>query len=352
MRIKVFSIIIILLSNLILVVTAHANDLLKSDYPERYVVEKGDTLWGISSDFLNSPWLWPEIWHANSQISDPHLIFPGDVVVLVYIDDQPRITVKRTVRLTPSNTDKLSPRIYESIIQDAITTIPLDDINSWLLRNRVVASGVLTAAPYVLSGQEGRLILGAGDKFYGRGSFADDTPRYGLYREGASYIDPETGKLLGIQAIDVGSVNINALKDDIGTFSVIRSTGDIRVGDRILPTVERLIEPNFFPSAPIDAVEGLIINVERGVTQVALLDVVAINRGEVHNLVPGNILAIFKRGIAIIDSVNINAETSSVLLPDERAGLLMVFQTFEKMSLALVLKADRGITVGDLVRMP
>jgi hypothetical protein len=158
--------------------------------------------------------------------------------------------------------------------------------------------------------------------------------------------------LLGIQAIDVGSVNINALKDDIGTFSVIRSTGDIRVGDRILPTVERLIEPNFFPSAPIDAVEGLIINVERGVTQVALLDVVAINRGEVHNLVPGNILAIFKRGIAIIDSVNINAETSSVLLPDERAGLLMVFQTFEKMSLALVLKADRGITVGDLVRMP
>jgi hypothetical protein len=352
MKIKVSSIIIALVLSFNCVLTSQASELLKSDYPERYIIKQGDTLWGISSSFLNSPWLWPEIWHANPQINNPHLIFPGDMVSLVYIDGKPRLSVNRTIRLTPSDTDKLSPQVRESTVKDAIASIPLDEINSWLLGNRVVAAGVLDAAPHVLSGQEGRLILGVGDKLYGRGEFINHVASYGLYRKGADYTDPETGELLGIQAIDIGSVNINALKDDIGTFNVIRSTGDIRFGDRILSTPERLIETNFFPSAPADDVEGLIINVERGVTQVALLDVVAINRGKNHQLIPGNVLAIFKRGITAVDSINLDGTHQSVTLPDERAGLLMIFQTFEKMSLALVLKADRGIKVGDFVRMP
>lgn len=352
MKIKVSSIIIALILSLSCVLATHANELLKSDYPERYIVKTGDTLWGISSSFLNSPWLWPEIWHANPQINNPHLIFPGDVVSLVYIDGKPRLTVNRTVRLTPSKTDKLSPQIREGVIEDAIKSIPLDEINSWLLRNRIVAEGILDAAPYVISGQEGRLILGVGDKLYGRGKFANNISSYGLYRKGADYIDSETGELLGIQAIDIGGVSIKALKDDIGTFNVTRSTGEIRVGDRILSTAVRVIEPNFFPSAPTDDVEGSIINVERGVNQVALLDVVAINRGENHNLAPGNVLAIFKRGIITVDTISNDSQNQSVTLPEERAGMLMVFQTFEKMSLALVLKADRGIKVGDFVRMP
>jgi hypothetical protein len=352
MKIKVSSIIIALLMSLTCVLATHADDLFKSDYPERYIVKKGDTLWGISSSFLNSPWLWPEIWHANPQINNPHLIFPGDLVSLIYIDGKPRLTVNRTVRMTPNNTDKLSPQIRESAVEDAIASIPLDQINSWLLRNRIVEAGTLEAAPYVLSGQEGRLILGSGDKLYGRGEFADNIPSYGLYRQGDDYIDPETGQLLGVQAIDIGSVNIEALKDDIGTFSVTRSTGDVRVGDRILPTQERTIQPNFFPSAPDNEVEGLIINVEGGVTQVGLLDVVAINRGINDKLVAGNVLAIYKRGIIAFDRTKESGKEETVTLPDERAGMLMVFQTFDRMSLALVIKADRGIKTGDFVRMP
>lgn len=352
MKIKVSSIIIALLMSFSCVLATHADELFKSDYPERYIVKKGDTLWGISSSFLNSPWLWPEIWHANPQINNPHLIFPGDVVSLVYIDGKPRLTVNRTVRMTPNGTDKLSPQIRESAIEDAISSIPLDDINSWLLRNRIVDVGTLEASPYVLSGQEGRLILGAGDKLYGRGEFADNIPSYGLYRKGTDYVDPDTGDILGVQAIDIGTVNIEALEEDIGTFDVTRSTGDIRVGDRILPTEVRVIEPNFFPSAPKSDVEGVIINVEGGVNQVALLDVVAINRGINDNLVPGNVLAIYKRGIVTIDRTKKEGKEESVTLPDERAGILMVFQTFDRMSLALVIKADRGIKLGDFVRMP
>ncbi|MGH1486664.1 MAG: LysM peptidoglycan-binding domain-containing protein [Cellvibrionaceae bacterium] len=331
---------------------AHAaDDAFRDDYPDRYVVEKGDTLWGISSKFLKSPWLWPEIWHANPQIANPHLIFPGDVVSLIYIDGKPRLTVNRTLRLAPG-TDRLSPKARVSDLDSAIPAIPLDEINSWLLRNRIVEQGILDAAPYVVAGQEERLILGSGDSLYGRGQFANNIPNYGVYRQGIDYVDPETKEVLGVQAIDVGGANMRALDGDIATLTVTRSTGDVRIGDRILPTEERLIEPTFFPSKPEQDIEGKIISVERGVTQVGLLDVVAINRGKRDDLKPGNVLTIYKRGQVIKDRLAAKRKDRKVILPDERAGMMMIFQTFDKMSLALVLKADRGIKVGDYARSP
>jgi nucleoid-associated protein YgaU len=352
MKTTVSGIIAALVLTIACALASHADNLLRDDYPERYVVQKGDTLWGISSKFLQTPWLWPEIWQANPQIANPHLIFPGDVVSLVYIDGQPRLTVNRTQRLVPSGTDKLAPQIRASSIDDAIPAIPLDAINSWLLRNRIVEPGILEAAPYVIAGQEQRLILGSGDRLYGRGQFANNIPNYGIYRKGINYTDPDTKELLGVQAIDLGNANMRALDDDVATLSVTRSTGDVRIGDKILPTEERVIEPTFFPSPPSEDIKGQIISVERGVTQVGMLDVIAINRGKRDNLEPGNVLAIYRRGEVVKDRFIDDKKKRVVTLPDERAGLMMVFQSFDKMSLALVLKADRGIKVGDYVRNP
>ncbi len=349
---------LVLLLALTLSVKLIAQDtLLRDDIPDRYIVKTGDTLWDISTKFLKTPWHWPEVWHLNPQIDNPHLIFPGDVISLIYIDGRPLLTVDRTVHLTPLESrpflaDRLSPKIREQALSDAIPAIPLDQINSFLSRSRVMEAGVLEAAPYVVSGQESRLILGVGDRLYARGQFADNIPSYGIYRRGENYVDPETGEILGIEALDVGAANMRAIDDDIATLSVTRSTRDVRIGDRIIPTSYRLIEPTFFPSEPDTTVKGHIINVEGGVSQVAMLDVIAINRGARDKIQVGNVMAIFKSGEIIHDPLAQDRKNRSVKLPDERAGLLMVFQAFEKMSLAIVLEADRGIRVGDIVRNP
>lgn len=331
-----------LLSALLLSQAMAEEPQLRADYPEQYTVVKGDTLWDISNTFLSTPWYWPEIWHVNPQIANPHLIYPGDVIRLVYFDGKPRLTLDR------NRVVKLSPKTRVLEESEAIPSIPLDEINNFLSRSRIVSAEDLERAPHVVSGEAKRLVLGKGDRLYARGEFEGAVSVYGVYRRGETYIDPVTGELLGIQALDIGSGKMRALEDDIATLLMTRTTEEVRVGDRLLVEEERSIDSTFFPSAPDSDVEALIIAVEGGVSQVGKMDVVVINRGDREGLAVGNVLAVFKRGGQIKDRV----KGDMVTLPDERAGLVMVFRTFEKLSLGLVLEAERPLAVKDLVRNP
>lgn len=325
-----------------------ANDgLLRDGHPDEYTVKKGDTLWDISNTFLNTPWMWPEIWHVNPQIENPHLIYPGDVIRLIYLDGAPRLTLERTVRLAPGEGTKLSPSVRVLPNESAIPAIPLDRIDSFLSRSRIVGLGEMEAAPYILAGAEKRLVVGAGDRAYARGQF-NGMNNYGVFRKGEIYKDPITKEVLGIHASSIGMVSVREVQDDIATLSVIRTSEEIRLGDRLLPSEDRAIDSTFYPSAPDAPVEGLILAVEGGVSQVGKMNVVIINRGEREGLLVGNILAIHKQGELVVDRVT----GQRVQLPDERAGLLMVFRTFEKMSFGLVLEADRPLSTNDKVRNP
>lgn len=338
----------VLAASLISVFSWAQDGMLRSGHPEEYTVRKGDTLWDISNTFLNSPWMWPEIWHVNPQIQNPHLIYPGDVIRLIYVDGAPRLTLERTVKLAPGGEGtKLTPSVRVLPSEEAIPSIPLDRIDSFLSRSRIVAPGELELSPYILAGAEKRLVVGAGDRAYARGKF-EERSSYGVFRKGDVFKDPITKEILGVHALSIGMVGVRDIQDDIATVAVIRTSEEIRLGDRLMPSEDRAVDSTFYPSAPEVDVEGLILAVEGGVTQVGKMNVVILNRGEREGLAVGNIMAIYKQGELVVDRVT----NKRVQLPDERAGLLMVFRTFEKMSFGLVLEADRALSTNDKIRNP
>ncbi|MCV6614364.1 MAG: LysM peptidoglycan-binding domain-containing protein [Cellvibrionaceae bacterium] len=320
---------------------------LKSSHPDTYTVVKGDTLWDISGRFLENPWMWPEIWQVNTQIANPHLIFPGDRISLIYMDGKPRLTVDRG-EAGRTYKAKLGPKVHIVPKEEAINTIPLDRINAFLSRSRVVEVATLDKAPYVLAGGDEHIITGAGDSIFGRGEFEKGVIIYGVYRKGDAYVDPISKEPLGIQAIDIATVKQTALEKDIGTFEVVRTTQEVRLGDRFLKTVQRSIDSTFFPSAPAKKIDAQIIGVEGGVNQVSKLDVVAINRGEREELQVGDVLLIYKKGDTVRDRVT----NEVVQLPPVRSGVVMVFSVFEKMSYGIVLEAERALRTGDFLRSP
>lgn len=319
---------------------------LREGHPERYTVVTGDTLWDISGKFLSQPWKWPEIWRANPQVHDPDLIYPGDVLTLTYIDGQPRITLNRA---ESRGTIKLSPRVRSSPVAEAIPSIPLGAINAFLLKNRIMDTPEqFDAAPYIVAGNGERVLSGIGDRIYARGYFDQEHVGYGIFRQGKTYIDPDTQEVLGINADEIGGGEIVASEGDIATLQLQRSTQEVRLGDRLFVSEEHAINSTFMPSAPATPVEGLIIDVPRGVTQIGVFDVVTLDRGRRDGLVEGNVLAIYKTGEHVRDRVS----GQDVKIPDERAGELMVFRTYERLSYALVLHATRSLAVMDKVRNP
>jgi nucleoid-associated protein YgaU len=265
---------------------------------------------------------------------------------LVYVDGQPRLSVNRGAT---GGTVKLSPGVRSTPMADAIPPIPLDAINSFLIKNRIVDSEeVFEQAPYVVAGKGEGVIFGAGNTIYTKGVLTDPQPLYRVLRKGKIYKDPVTNEFLGINANSIGSAELKATEGEVATLYVTDTAEEIRRGDRLFPTLERSINSVFQPSAPSQPIDGLILDVPRGVNIIGPMDVVTLNKGARDGLVAGNTLAIFKTGETVRD-----VETGQQLkMPDEEAGLLMVFHVFDKVSYALVLKARRQLSVGDKVRNP
>lgn len=324
-----------------------AQNPMKEGHPDKYIVKKGDTLWGISDKFLASPWLWPEIWQVNPQINNPHLIFPGDTIGLVYIDGQAKLTVLR--RGAQGRTVKLTPTARITPIDTAIPSIPMDAIESFIQNNRIIDEEMLAVAPYVISGEEGQLIGGKDDKIYARGNFTE-TPqkRYGIYRGSDRYVDPVTKELLGYEALEIGTAKVTAQNNDVLTMILTDTNQDVRIGDRLLESEEVKLETVFHPSSPDEDIRGHIIAVPGGVSQIGQFDVVVINKGEREKIKPGNVLAIYRKGALVKDPF----AKETVELPAERAGLLMVFRVFDKVSYGLVLRSKRVLSLLDEVRNP
>ena len=322
---------------------------LRPGHPDVYPVKEGDTLWDISSAFLKDPWLWPELWHVNPQIKNPHLIYPGDLIKLVYIDGKPSLTIERgPMVFKKGDTVKLTPQIRSEPLKSVIPAIPLELIQSFLVNNRVMTEEEIDSSPYILAGDESHIVMGLGDYLYARGDWENAHQAYGIYRKGPAYVDPETQEVLGFAALDKGMARMETVEGDIARMKVTDSKEDIRPKDRLIPTEERKVDSIFYPKSPDGEVNGEILHVFSGVRNVSQNDVVVINRGAREGMMIGDVLAVKIKGEVVKDRIT----GELVKLPDQRRGIMMIFRTFEKVSYGLILRSEAPLSVGDVVTNP
>ena len=334
----------------------------KVNHPRQYVVQKGDTLWDIASLFLKDPWFWPEIWHQNPQIENPHLIFPGDILTLIYVDGMPRIVagkpdraVQQTATVISDDVGalpvvRLSPSIRSEEIEASIATIPGDAIRQFLNKPRVITKQEFKDAPYILGSDDEHLILGQGNRVYIRGEIDKERVRYTVVREGEKLVDPDTKKVLGYEAVYAGEVLISTYGDPaVGELTFTER--EVLYGDRLLPTDKSKIDNLYFPRLPDRDVQAKIIHLPDALFGIAKLQVAVINRGSREGLESGNLLAIYTKGTTVYDHYS-RGKKVNLDLPDLRSGLMMIFRTFDHVSYGLVLESTRVIHENDVVRTP
>ncbi len=327
------------------------------EFPETYIVQEGDTLWDISSVFLRDPWHWPEIWYKNPQVENPHLIYPGDVLAIIYIGGQKRIQIAqrgedgKILGGSGIKIVKLSPRVRSQSIDSSIPSIPIDSIRHLLKRTLVVSEDQLRNSAYIISSLDSHLVNSINDKLYVRKlDTSSGNGRYQVYRPNRPLYDPNTNELLGHEALYVGETKL-LLRGDPATVRVTNSEREILRNDRVLPVDNTNFDRDFFPKPPSTDVSGDIISLLDAISQLGQYQTIAINLGFRDGVESGNVLDIKRRGKIIPDKEE-EDPTFRVKLPDEKIGTAMIIRSFEKMSYALVMIADRPISKIDYVESP
>ena len=332
---------------------------LKNDHPDRHVVVKGDTLWGISGKFLKDPWLWPNVWKLNrEQIKNPHLIYPGDVVFLDMSSGNPQLRLLReTVTLEPGI-------VVEPLDKAAISSIPLNAIAPFLNQPLVIEKDQLAASPRIIAGQDNRVVLSPGTRVYISNIAEGGALNWYIYRPGQTLIDPDTKEVLGVEATYLGDARITKYGEP-ASANISKAKEEIFTKDRLVSIGEEVVT-NFVPHAPESQISGRIIHVYGGVAEAGPESIVSISRGAADGLEVGHVLAINRYGRVIKDpeydkktavrKVAVAGELAlkpgMVKLPDERVGLLMVFRVFDRVSYALIMQASEPINTLDSVNTP
>ncbi len=314
---------------------------LADNAPEKYVVVRGDTLWGISSRFLTDPWRWPEIWHLNQeQIRNPHRIYPGDVILLERdAEGNPRLRLLQ---------DKLQPRIYSETVQQAIPAIPPHEIEPFISTPLIVDANALDSAARIVGTQQDRVFLGHGDIAYVENA-DPGKEQWQVYRNGKALLDPEDpSKILGYEAFYLGTAS-QVRVGQPATFEILSAKQEIGRGDRLLPA-ERPTLSEYLPHKPERMIDGRVIAVYGGVGSGGRGSIVSLNKGRADGLEIGHVLALARNRVLL--ERDAQDRPISITLPPERSGLLFVFRTFERISYALVVQAGSGLEVNDFVRTP
>lgn len=329
--------------------------------PDSYMIKSGDTLWDISTIFLKSPWRWPELWGMNlEQIRNPHLIYPGQMLVLIKSGGRATLQFGQMLAGAPPNTVKLSPRIRsEAIDKQPLASIPLNLIEPFLNEAVIFDTDELKLAPRIVATQEGRVLLSRGDKAYVRGVLGKRR-EYRVFREPKPLLDPSTKEILGFEATYLGTAHYTREAEtrtaDDGRTEIVPATfvinsirQEIGVGDRLAEVPPREFS-SYAPHAPTAELAGQIVSIYGEALTAGQNQVVALNRGSTDGVERGHVLALWRDGVRTIDKTD--PERPEIKLPDERHGMLFVFRVFNRMSYALILTVADPVKAGDRFTQP
>ena len=323
---------------------------LKPDAPERYVVVPGDTLWGISLRYTDSPWRWPELWDLNKDnIRNPHLIYPGNVISL------DRSRGRLSVAGGPPGTVKLSPRSRaEPLAKSEIPSIPPSAIEPFLSRPLVIEPDGMDKAPTIVAAEANRVILAAGNTAYVRGIGGSKEESWYVYRRGNPLVDPDTNRTLGYEAIYLGTAQVTR-PGDPATVVLTSVVQEVAPGDKLVATGQPR-PVNYAPHAPSNSFKGSVMSIYGGLGKVGEAGaqaIITINRGKADGLEVGHVVALHSRGGSVRDASRATNEPDAFIrLPDERAGLAFVFRVFDRVSYALVMHVTRPVNPLDVVQTP
>ena len=343
-----------IISALILAVTAvcaSAAEPLKlvDNPPDRHVVVRGDTLWGISGKFLKEPWRWPEIWNMNrEEIKNPHLIYPGQVVYLDRSGKTPRLRLGKPVK-SGGGTVKLQPHVYSDPVQQAIPSIPPNQIEPFLSQPLVVEQGELDTVPRIVAGPEYRGMMGNGDQAFATAIPDASVVRWNVFRPGKPLIDPETGNTIGYEAFFLGNANL-VQPGEPAALQITVAKEEIMRGDRLIPAPPVNII-SYVPHRPDNQVAARVMTIYGGVSEGGRASIVSLNRGRNDGLEVGHVLALFRNRVSsAIDQDTMQRVDTPI--PEERYALVFVFRVFNGVSYALVLESSKPVTIGDYARNP
>ncbi|MCC5792316.1 MAG: LysM peptidoglycan-binding domain-containing protein [Legionellaceae bacterium] len=322
--------------------------LLRTPYPQRYVVKPGDTLWSIAQQFLQKPWEWNALWQANPQINHPDRLYPGAVLVVDFDNHHPYLKV------LSNGTVKWSPAKRPMPADEAIPPIHLRAIQPFLDSSLIVDDDALAHAPYIVAYSSERLLGGQGDAVYVRHLCPNpDIPKgttqsYAIFRQGGAYREPVSNRLLGFKAILIGYAELLKAGEP-STILLTTIHEGVRLGDRVMPNDQPGFPLFFEPQAPDVPVRGSIIDLPGEYTQGATGLVAVLDRGKDSGLKPGDVLGIFSQPRVVRDLLS---KDEDITLPAERIGEVMVFRSFSHTSFALVVRSTRAVHLQDFIGNP
>lgn len=340
---------------------------LNDDAPKTHVVVKGDTLWDISALFLEQPWLWPKLWRLNPEINNPHLIYPGDVLKLVYDDKgEPMLVVEP--KKAGKASYKWSPKIRQEQTKDsAVTLLPLEVIAPFVRYDNLFTEDELEALPHVLGSDEGYRMTVKDFKVYINADL-DVAGSYAIYDQGQELFDPETGDSVGFYVNLVGTGQVlkrGDIENDVPSTMLVGSVKrEIHSGDVVVPVNEGQLLPSVFSMKAANAdLRGSVIKAASDNREFGKFEVVMINRGSEHDVTVGDVMAIKRTSPGVVKTANGPAYTieasrwdglvgSDYKMPEEKLGELMVFKVYDKASMALILNTQKPARLDDLVTAP